>query len=257
MKRIIALVLVLLLGFYVAWPAWTGYQIKSALDAKDAAALERKIDFASVRTGLRPAATQKVGEMFEKMQGQAGPTGSLIASQLKGDVIPKIIDTSLNTLVTPGNLIRVVSEGGTWKDNAERILREQVGKFPLPGLGGGEGGTRAGGGMGLPGGLDLGALGGIADKMGINAGKALEGLGGLGGLGGNKPAPAPAPAPATGAKEPPPQFGLGNIKRFAFLSPFAFEVGVAKDASATAPDVTAQMAFTGSDWKVVQVVPRL
>lgn len=256
MKRLIGLIILGLLGFYVAWPAWSGYQIKSALDAKDAATLERKIDFAGVRTGLRPAATQKVGEMFEKMQGQAGPTGALIATQLKGDVIPKIVDTSLSTLVTPGNLIRVVHDGGAWKDSVERILREQVGKFPLPGLGGGgEGGTRAGGGMGLPGGLDLGGLAGMAEKFGVNPGKALEGLGGLGGLGG-KPAPAPAPAPAAG-NAPPPSFGLGNIKRFAFLGPLAFEVGVAKDANAGAPDVTAQMAFTGGDWRVVQVVPRL
>lgn len=250
MKRLIGLVILGLLGFYVLWPAWTGYQIKTALDAKDAATLERKIDFANVRTGLRPAATQKVTETFEKMQGQAGPTGSLIASQLKGDVIPKIVDTSLNTLVTPANLIRVVNDGRSWKEAAERILQEQIGKFPLPGLGGsgGDGTTRGGGGLQLPGGLDLG---GLAEKFGVNP-KALEGLGGLGGA---KQAPAPAPA-ATG-KEPPPSFGLANIKRFAFLGPLAFEVGVAKDANATAPDVTAQLAFTGFDWKVVQVVPRL
>lgn len=255
MKRLIALVVVALLGFYVGWPAWTGYQIKSALDAKDAATLERKIDFASVRVGLRPAATQKVGEMFEKMQGQAGPTGALIASQLKGDVIPKIVETSLTTLVTAGNLIRVVNDGASWKESVERILREQVGKLPLPGIGGGEG-TRAGG-LKLPGGVELpGGLGGLADKMGLNAGKALEGLGGLGG---GKPAsaPSPAPAPSAGGASPAPAFGLGNIKRFAFLGPLAFEVGVAKDANATGPDVTAQLAFTGGDWKVVQVVPRL
>lgn len=251
MKRLIGLVILGLLGFYVLWPAWTGYQIKTALDAKDAAALDRKIDFASVRTGLRPAATGQVGEIFAKMQ-QAGPTGSLIVSQLKGDAIPMIVETSLNTLVTPANLIRVVNEGASWKESVERILREQIGKFPLPGLGGGGEGSTRGSGLQLPGGLDLGGLGGLADKMGINTGKALEGLGGLGG---SKPNSAPAPAPSAGGKEPPPSFGLGNIKRFVFLSPFAFEVGVAKDANASAPDVKAQFAFTGGDWKLTQVVP--
>lgn len=246
MKRLIAIVVLALLGFYVAWPAWSGYQIKTALDAKDAATLDRKIDFANVRIGLRPAATQKVEELFERMKGQAGTTGALIAGQIKGDVIPKIVDTSLATLVTPANLVRVVSDGGSWKDNAERILREQMGRFPGLG-GGGESGTRAPGGLQIPGGF-----GSIADKLGINTGKALEGLGMAG-----KQTPAPAPAPAAGGSAPPASFGLGNIKRFAFLGPLAFEVGVAKDASATAPDVTAQLAFTGFDWKVVQVVPRL
>jgi hypothetical protein len=249
MKRLIGLIVLALLGFYVAWPAWTGYQIKTAIDAGDAATLDRKIDFASVRAGLKPAATVRVSEMFDRMQSQAGPTGSLIATQIKGDVVPKIVETSLATLVTPENLIRVVKDGRAWKESVDSILREQIGKFP--GIGGD--GTTRGGGLQLPGGVELpGGLSGLADKW---SGKALEGLNSLG----KKPdaGPAPAPAPSAGGTAPSPAFGIGNVKRFAFLGPLAFEVGVAKDAAASEAEVLVQLAFTGGDWRVVQVVPRM
>lgn len=251
MKRLIGLIVLGVLGFYVAWPAFSGYQIKSALDARDAATLDSKIDFPSVRSGLRPTVTQRVGEMFDRVQSGAGPTGSVIAAQLKGDVIPKVVETSLNTIVTSANLIRIVHDGRSWKESIDAILREQI-KLPGLGAGGGDPASRAGG-MKMPGGFELpGGLGGLADKMGINAGKALEGLNSAG-----KGSAPPTPAPTAGGSPAPASFGLGNIKRFAFLGPLAFEVGVAKDASATAPDVTAQMAFTGFDWRVVQVVPRM
>lgn len=250
MKRLIGLIVLGLLGFYIAWPAFSGYQIKTALDGRDAAALDSKIDFPSVRLGLRPTVTQRVTEMFDRMQSSAGPTGAMIASQLKGDVIPKVVETSLNTLVTSGNLIRIVHDGRSWKESVDAILREQI---KLPGLGSGGDPTSRAGGLKMPGGFEIpGGIGGLADKMGINAGKALEGLNSAG-----KGSAPPEPTPSAGGGAPPAAFGLGNIKRFAFLGPLAFEVGVAKDASAAAPDVTAQMAFTGFDWKVVQVVPRM
>ena len=71
-------------------------------------------------------------------------------------------------------------------------------------------------------------------------------------------APPAAPAPvATEANAPPPSFGYANIKRFSFLGPLAFEVGVAKDAAATESDVVVEMRFVGGDWRVVGVKPRI
>jgi Protein of unknown function (DUF2939) len=59
-----------------------------------------------------------------------------------------------------------------------------------------------------------------------------------------------------GATKPREKFGPGNIKRFAFTGPLAFEIGVAKDKAATVPDITAQLGFTGFDWKLVGLVPK-
>ncbi len=160
MKRFIALLVLLLLAFYVAWPGWTAWQISSAIKAKDAATLDRKIDFPGVRTTLRPAAEQKIAEIYDRFQQQTSPGAAAIISGIKKDVIPTIAETALTTLVTPANLIRVVTEGGPMKENAERILREQVEKIGLPGLSGG--GAGVGGAPNLPGGLGqvLGQIGG-------------------------------------------------------------------------------------------------
>lgn len=262
MKRLIALIVLLLLVFYVAWPGWTGYQIAGAIKARDNATLERKIAFPEVRESLRPMAVQRVGEIYDQqLQGQVGPAGAAIVNQIKADVVPKIVDTALTQLVTAPNLIRVVSDGGTLKENAERILKEQIGKIGLPGIGNisgaAGGGAASGGGVPLPGGIKLpGGLAEIAGKMNIpgvpGMGGSVGGGGGTGGGGGaGKSAPAAAPAGA------PASFGYANVKRFGFLGPLAFEIGVAKDATATVPDVVVEMRFVGGDWRVVGVKPRI
>lgn len=246
MKRLLLLLIVLLLGFYVAWPGWSAYQVKAAMDAKDAATLERKIDFPSVRVSLRPAFTQKASELYDRQLQQTGKTGALIGGQLKQDVLPKIVDALLVTLVTPENLIRVAHDGDRLKDSVERLMSEGIGRTGgLPGIGAPAGGQTSGGGVQLPGGL--GKLSEFAGKMGVDPGKAF---------GGSKQAPPAAPkaaqAPAAAAS-----YGLDNVKRFSMLGPLGFEIGVAKDKAASEPDVTAEMRFTGSDWKVTAVKPRL
>jgi hypothetical protein len=238
MKRLLLLVVVLLLGFYVAWPGWSAYQIDGAIKAKDAETLERKIDFPSVRVSLRPAFTQKVSEIYDLQLKQAGGTGAVIGGQLKGDIIPGMVDVLLVALVTPQNLIRVAHEGGQLKESLDRLLGEELGRTSrLPGMGGGSGQTT--GGLQLPGGL--GNLGDLAGKIGI---------------GGKKPESAPAPKAAAPAAAPP-SYGLDNLKVFNIVGPLAFEIGVAKDKAATEPDVTAEMRFTGLDWRVTAVRPRL
>jgi hypothetical protein len=56
---------------------------------------------------------------------------------------------------------------------------------------------------------------------------------------------------------PVPSYGLRNIKNFGMVGLFRFAIGVAKDAAASEPDVTVEMSFTGMDWKVTAVRPRL
>ena len=252
MKRLIALLVLVLVGFYGAWPAWNGYQISQAIKAKDSATLDGKISFTDVRESLKPIAIQKVGEVYDQqLKAQVGPAGASIVAQIKNDVVPKIVEQALATLVTAPNLIRVVNDGGSMKENAERILKEQVSKIGLPGIGGiagmggNRGGVAAGGAIKLPGGLaDL------AGKIGIP---------GLGGAAPAAPAPEPAVAPsaAPAPDKPPAAFGLSNVKRFMPLGPLAFEVGVAKDAAARESDVVVEMRFVGGDWRVVAVKPRI
>jgi len=114
----------------------------------------------------------------------------------------------------------------------------------MPGFG--TGGTAAtgqpAGGLQLPGGLR--DLGGIAGKIGIGQGTGSAA----------EPPPRPKAAQRPAAA---PSYGLDNVKHFAILGPMAFEIGVAKDKAATDPDVIAEMRFTGMDWRVTAVRPRL
>jgi hypothetical protein len=257
MKRIVALALLLLVGFYIAWPAWSGYQLGSALATKNAGLLQSKIDFDRVRSSMRPTVTSKIEGEVEKFSAQAGPAGAMILGQIKGDLIPKIIETTLATVVTPETVIRIVSEGGSVKESIERIMREQMSKSGgLPGLGGG---GAAGGGGGSSGGLGglAGALGGIGGA----GGGALGDLLGKAGKGRNpvrdvSDEPAKTEAPAAEAKGSP-KFSLANIKTFRLNGPLSYRVGVSKDAKATEADLTAEMSFTGGDWKITGLVPRL
>ena len=41
--------------FYVAWPLYAGYGIKSSLDERNVETLNARVDFASVRTSLKPS----------------------------------------------------------------------------------------------------------------------------------------------------------------------------------------------------------
>jgi Protein of unknown function (DUF2939) len=244
MKRLIALALLLLVGFYVAWPAWSGYQIHQAIHAGNNGLLEAKIDFPRVRTSLRPVISAKISEGLEKFQAQSGGLGAVLG-QLKGDIVPKLVDTTLANVVNSNTIMRVATEGGTVKDAIERIVREQVGK-----------------GGGLP---DMGALG---DKVPGGLGGLAGGLGGLmGGLGKPKPnnpvrdvTPDDNSQPPAGKEQAaakPAKFSLANIKGFRMHGPFSFGIGVAKDATAAEPDVTAELSFTGGDWKVTGLVPKL
>ncbi len=251
MKKLISLAILALLGFYVAWPAWSSYRIYSALENQDAGALDGKIDFVSVRASLRPAVATEVEKQFDAQTKQLG--GGLPIGDVKKQILPKFIDATLDTIVTPANILRIYREGGDVAGTVTKIMGEQLGKSGgIPGLGGlpGLGGSGSSGGS-APGGLGsvLGGLGNTTGQFGVP------------GLGGTKPAdPQPQATPKSSGvaqSSVKPSYGLSNIKRFGFSGPLGLELGVAKDAGKAGPDVTAGMTFTGMDWKLTRLVPSL
>jgi hypothetical protein len=250
MKKIIGLALLALIGFYGLWPAYSGYQISTALQSKDAALLERKIDFAAIRQSLRPAVTEEVSKQLD-LAGKDSGLGGLLGGEMKKQLMPQLVETAMTTLVTPANVIRIYSEGGDLKTTVEKIMREKMAQGGFGGVGGGAAPSLPGG-LSVPGGIGgLGALGDLAGKAGIDPSK-------IGGAIGSVTAPksaATAPAATPSAPAAKPSFGLGNIKRLALAGPLGFEVGVAKDAGASKPDVTAGMSFSGFDWKLTKIVP--
>lgn len=264
MRRIIVLALFLAIGFWGVWPAVSGWQIQSALKDGNAAALSSKIDLDSVRASLKPAVGSEVGKRLDEALAKAGPGGLVLGGDLKKQLVPQIADRAVATIVTAENMIRIYRDGGAIKDSVAKIIGEQMGNA---------GGLGALGGAGSAGGAGLGDL---AKGLGGAAGglDKLGGAGGLGGLlGGGRKSPvtditgrddtASAAKPDTketakpDAKAPPEGFGLGNIKSFGLSGPLGVYVGVAKDSAAKEPDLTAEMSFTGFDWKLTGLRPKL
>jgi hypothetical protein len=212
-KLLAAIIILLLLAFYVFWPSWSVYQIYSAVKTRDAETLARKIDFPAVRASLRNATVEKFSELYDRPQSQL-PSSPALVARIKHEAASRIADASLERLVTADNLVRIASEGGQLKDSVERLLHDQT--------------------------IGVGDIAGGTDSGGSGVGKR-------------------GPVIRTIAPEqdrPAPSYGFGNVKSFGILNPLRFEIGVAKYATAPQADVTAELSFTGTDWKLTAVKPR-
>lgn len=281
MKKIILLVLVGLIGFYVAWPAYSGYGIHAALQAGDRDTLANRIDFPSVRQSMRTPVLAKVDERMTGFMKTMGPAASALGvKQVPKQKIEAVVDGTLAEIVEPNRLIAIYGKGGDYAGAMQEAVVKQIDK--LGGVGAFLGMPKgqpaqqsaqqpaeqpAGGGFGgfgLPGGL-----GDVAGKVGDLIGGAknvpgLENIPGAGdlvgklGLDTGKIAQMLFPkgsAAQTGGGSS--SFGLGNIKSFSFNGPLAMQVGIARTASAPGPDVTAEMAFQDFGWKVTKITPHL
>lgn len=255
MFRIISLLLLALIAFYGAWPAYTGYRIKNALDTENAGLLASKIDFDAVRASLRPAVTAEVEKSLTAAIQKGGGQNEALLAGIKTQMMPKVVDAAMATIVTPESILRIYRERD-FKKTVTAIITEKMGGAAgvgaLGGLLGAAGSPEAGGAQAA--GDLLSKLGKAAEGSGVDPGKMLGGL--LGKKNNDATAPAPAaPAPAT-PPAAPAAFGLSNVKSFGINGPLGFSVGVAKDQSAATPDLVADMAFSGFDWKLVGLRPR-
>ncbi len=252
MKKLLSSLLFLAaIAFYVAWPAYSGYEIKTSLDAKDAARLSAKIDFPAVRASLRPAVAAKVEQTLTAALKKAGPGAGPMTDELRAKLMPGIIDAVLAVVVTPETLIRIHSDGTNLKDVIDGIVAERAALsgslgdliVAAPGASGDEGG--------------FGNLGKIAEKLGIDPSKALGGLTGKKEAGEAPPVAPPAATMEAGPKKMALGYGPENIKRLGLNGPLSVVVGVAKDPKAREADLTAEMSFVDGDWKLTGLAPNI
>jgi hypothetical protein len=260
MRRLIGLLILAVLAFYIAWPAWSAYRISGALEGKDAALLDVKVDFPAVRESLRPAVSMEMDKRIDKEMQALGPAARAMGGDLKAKMLPKLVEQVLATIVTPDNVIRIVHDGGDIAKSVEKIMTETAGQMGA--LTGGMTGGMSGGGA------PAGAMGGILGQvMGAASGGNISGgspadisaiagsvLGARAQPGAAPSAPAPTTASTPAAKR---TFGLGNIKGFGFAGPLGFDIAVARDAAQPKADGTVGMSFTGGDWKLTRVIPNL
>lgn len=233
------------LAFYVAWPLYAGYEIKTSLDDHNVERLNAKIDFPSVRTSLKPAVAAKVDAVITNALRKAGTAGGALTDQLKASVMPRIVDGVLTVLVTPEMLIRIHTSGKSFKEALDGIVLERASQ--AQGLGGFviEPQDRDGGSQSK--------LQEMAGKLGIDTSKVF---GGTVSKAGETPVTESGPAellPAKGGAKP--KYGIGNIKTFSFNGPLGLTVGVARDAASRKPELTADLSFVDGSWKLTGLVP--
>lgn len=205
--------------FYVAWPAWSAYQLKLALESGDVAGVERGIDFPAVRNSLRPAVTAGI-EQNLKEATKGTPGSDLIIEKVSKDTLPKLVEASLDTLLTPQSLIRLHAEG--------KSIREFINtmKSGSPDL------------AGQLGGFVRDFFGTKTDPNSIPAGVGVS-------------------ATATPIVPQSRRLGIGNIKSVGLDGPLGVSIGLSRDPKATAADLTATLSFEGTGWRVTRLVPRL
>lgn len=243
-----SVVFLAVLLFYVAWPLYAGYEIKSSLEAADTAGLSARIDFPSVRTSLRPAVAKKVDAVVTDALLKGGTAGGALADQLKARVMPRIVDGVLAALVTPEMLIRIHASGKSFKEAIDGMVLERAsqaegfgGLLIVPG-------DEAGGGKSK--------IEEIAGAFGIDTKKVLGGgIGATTAEAESGEAPAALPAKSGGGERP--KYGLGNIKHFSLTGPFGLSVGVARNPNARKPELTAEMRFVDGTWMLTGLVPQI
>lgn len=268
MRTLIVVVLLGLAGFYVGWPAYSAYQIQTALTGGDPGVIASKVDFPSVRTSLEPAVASVVDQQIDEMAKKSGAPAGAVRRALK-PLAPQMTSTILSQLVTPQNAITIAQGSGSITSRVTKLVQSQIAKVAdiggsLGGLLGRVGGGRSDGGDRGVGGGALGGLGGLVGGGALNA----EKIGGF--LGANRAADAAlknddAAEVAEAADDAGSgdgngagrSFGIDNIKSFGFNGPLAFSIGLAQDPNATRPDVVATMSFVDFDWKITGLEPTL
>jgi Protein of unknown function (DUF2939) len=86
---------------YMAWPLLTALQIREAIIAGDTATLERKIEWAAVRSSLKVSLSAEAKARLEKDPNAPAPS---LWQRIKATVAPSLADSAVDRYVTPENL---------------------------------------------------------------------------------------------------------------------------------------------------------
>lgn len=229
-KTLPALGVLVTSAFYVAWPAYSGYQIRDALEAHDEARLSDKVDFESVRASLKPIVAARLATELEKLLKQAGPLGGLVSDDLKGKAAERLTERIVEVMVTPKMLIRVHEQGGNFKEALDELIKERARQANA--LGALFGGSESG-----------------ADAQPEAAPLAADGAAGAAGASGDAQALAQKPRKR--------KFDINNVKGAGLDGPLGIHLAVARNPSASEPDITVRFQFTGTDWKLSAIEPKL
>jgi hypothetical protein len=123
MKKLSLLILVLGMGYYIAWPAWSAYELEDAIKTRDLATPARKIDFPSVRASLRASSVEKLAELHDRPNSLLSAASS---ERNRNGAGTPIVDQLLERTATPDGLLRITREEVPLRTSIERLLRDHM-----------------------------------------------------------------------------------------------------------------------------------
>ena len=128
MKRLIVFIITaaLLAGsFYVVWPGWTLHRIAEAIRNEDSATLEQAVDFLRVRASLHGPLTAEVTRHYDQLSS-GGRSRGVFAAQVKGDVLPRLVQSTLEAVAAPANIIFMARNRVGLKEAVQRALEQRI-----------------------------------------------------------------------------------------------------------------------------------
>ena len=127
MKRLIAFIIAVAMlagSFYVAWPGWTLHRIAEAIREEDPATLEQAVDFLRVRASLHGPLTEEVTRHYD--QFSSGRSRGVFAAQIKGEVLPRLVESTLDAVAAPANVIFIARNRVGLKEAVQRALEQRI-----------------------------------------------------------------------------------------------------------------------------------
>jgi len=100
---------------YAVWPFFTVYQLASAVQARDVAAVNALVDFPALRGSL----TAQIVRTYLRMTGKAGRPGSIL-EQFAVGIGASVADAIVAKLISPFALLDLLQNGrpsGVFSDN--------------------------------------------------------------------------------------------------------------------------------------------
>jgi hypothetical protein len=100
---LLILPLVLVALGYAAWPVWSAWQLRAAVKARDAAGIERRVDWTLLRSNLK----RTIGANLR--DESRSPDAAGLAGAVKRTLGPFVADRVIDVAVGPRTLARVLA----------------------------------------------------------------------------------------------------------------------------------------------------
>ncbi len=103
-KSLLLIFPLVLLGLgYAAWPAWSAWQLRAAVKARDVAAIERKVDWPQLRANLKRTIAANLQDETKS------PDAGFLTKTVKRTLGPFVANRLIDVAVSPRTLAHVLA----------------------------------------------------------------------------------------------------------------------------------------------------